>query len=77
MLQHISSHLLISFINQKVVILSKFSEAYISNVFFLKQVSAFGSNDHSDEGDVWLVQWDKGGSAWQRDQKVSKEASAY
>lgn len=34
------------------------------------QVSAFGGEEQSDEGDVWIVHWDKGGNAWQRDQKV-------
>ena len=36
----------------------------------LGQVSAFGGEEQSDEGDVWTVQWDKGATAWQRDQKV-------
>ena len=34
------------------------------------QVSAFGSDEQSDEGDIWQVDWDKAGSTWLRDQKV-------
>lgn len=35
------------------------------------QVSAFGGNEQSDSGDVWAVQWEKGPTQWQKDQKVS------
>ena len=34
-------------------------------------MSCFGSNDQSDDGDVWRVSWDKAlGSAWLQDAKV-------
>lgn len=34
------------------------------------QVSAFGGEDNSDEGDVWVVSWDGNPAQWQRDLKV-------
>ena len=34
------------------------------------QISAFGSADSSDTGDVWILEWDKASSAWQQDQPV-------
>lgn len=34
------------------------------------QISAFGDDDNSDASDLWIVQWDKGGNFWLKDQKV-------
>ena len=33
-------------------------------------MSAFGSAERSDTGDVWAVEWDKSHSAWEQDQLV-------
>lgn len=38
----------------------------ISNNF---EVSGFGSNDQTDSGDIWTVEFEKGG-VWLRDQKI-------
>ena len=34
------------------------------------QVSCFGSNEQSDDGDVWRVTWEGSGSSWLQDIKV-------
>ena len=34
------------------------------------QVSCFGSNEQSDDGDVWKVTWESSGSSWLQDMKV-------
>jgi hypothetical protein len=36
------------------------------------QVSAYGSDDSSDGGDVWIVDWDTTGKVWKQDTKVSE-----
>ena len=37
------------------------------------QVSAFGSDEESDDGDAWVVVWDKGPKEWLQDQKVTHQ----
>lgn len=46
------------------------SHHFASPITNNQEVSAFGDDEHTDEGDVWVVHWDKAGGAWQRDQKV-------
>jgi len=41
-----------------------------SNTCSKVQVSAFGSADSSDTGDIWILEWDKSVSTWQQDQSV-------
>lgn len=35
-----------------------------------QEVSAFGSSDSSDTGDIWILEWDKSVPTWQQDQPV-------
>ncbi|KAG1660335.1 hypothetical protein FOA52_014388 [Chlamydomonas sp. UWO 241] len=45
-----------------------------------QEVSAYGSDDSSDGGDVWIVDWDTTGKVWKQDTKVKllhRDTSAY
>ena len=41
-----------------------------TNWTIVMQISAFGSADSSDTGDIWILEWDKSKSTWEQDQPV-------
>lgn len=35
-----------------------------------QEVSCFGSNEESDSGDVWVIEWDDKSKEWERDMSI-------
>lgn len=46
------------------------SHDYQSPLTNNQEVSAFGDDENSDSGDVWIVEWDTKGKVWKQDTKV-------
>lgn len=55
---------------KQCLVLSCSGQRKESNTCTSVQVSAFGSADSSDTGDIWILEWDKSVPTWQQDQPV-------